>query len=138
MRWLKGVVIQTNKLSVRIELETGRRLWATPHFKLQIQEHVLVSWDYTGNRVRHLTTNERLAAEESEMDKTELAESEGFPIPMVEGFEGDVDDLAEPTNDTIVFNVDLEESEERSFPIPLGEDVDRDDVVLLRDDIHIY
>lgn len=141
MRWLKGVVMKTNDLSVQIELETGRRFWATPNFKLQIMEQVVVSWDYTRNTVRHLTTNERLAQEESEEDKTELAKSEGFPIPMGEEFEGSVEDLAELTDNIIMPNEDtlaIMDSEERSFPIPLGEDVDRDDVVLLRDDIHIY
>jgi len=139
MRWLKGVVIDRRYGLVQIELETGRKVWTTPTPKLQMCEQVLISWDYTNDEVKHLTTKERLANKETNQDLKELAKSEGFPIPSGEVLEGDVNDLAEPTNDSIVLNKDEEsESEERSFPIPLGEDVDCDNVVLLRDDIHIY
>lgn len=137
MRWLKGVVIDRKHGLIQVELSTGRKVWATPPFKLEMRENVLISWDYTNDRIRHLTTNAKLEKETSEREKAELAMSEVFRNPSDEAFEGDVSDLTEPTGSGNPTEEESDVSEERSFPIPLDEDVGRDDVVLLRDDIHI-
>lgn len=136
MRWLNGVVIDRRHNAVQIELATGRKVWATPDFHVEMRENVLISWDYTNDCIATLTTQKRLDSAETEQEKVEALESEAFRSPSCDEFEGDVSDIVEtssgePTEDES--NV----SEERSFPIPLDEDVDRDDVVLLRDDIHI-
>jgi hypothetical protein len=136
MRWLKGVVIDRKHGLVRIELETGRKVWATPPFHVGMKEQVLISWDYTTDNISDFTTKERLDAIETEQERAEVALSEVFQSPLDEDVEGDVDDLVE-TSSGQPTEEESDVSEERSFPIPLDEDVDCNDIVLLRDDIHI-
>jgi len=137
MKWLNGVVMGRKHGLVQIELETGRKVWATPHFNLEMREHVLISWDYTKDCIAILTTKERLERLETEQDRAESEVGEAFRSPSCDESEGDVSDVVETssgqqtTEETYV-------SEERSFPVPSVEDVDCDNVVLLRDDISIY
>lgn len=136
MRWLKGVVIGRKHGLIQIEMETGRKVWATPPFHIGMKEQVLISWDYTTDNIGILTTKERLDSIETPEERAERQNSEVFQSPLNEESEGDVSDLVEissgqPTDDESYV------SEERSFPIPLDDDVDRNDIVLLRDDINI-
>ena len=141
MRRLKGVVLKTKKPEVLIELDTGRRVWTTPPFILTIQDHVLVSWDYTNDCIGTITTQKRLAGTETERDKVELASMfDVFQNPLDEEFEGDMSDTVELSNgykvaqrkeeDSMIDIIDV-------FQSPLGEDVDCDSIVELRYDIHI-
>ena len=138
MRWLKGVVINTSSINsvVQIELETGRRCWATPHFKLDIHENVLISWDYTNDRVNIITTKERWKHTDTERERIEarMNKIDGFQNPSDEELEGDLSDITETSSKQKPYE-DEENSKCDVFQIPLGEDVDRDDVVLLRKDI---
>lgn len=137
MRWLKGVVIGRRYGSVQIELETGRKVWATPTFHLEIQEQVLISWDYTNDAIGALTTRERLNSMETPEERAENQISDVFRSPADEEFEGDVTDLDEPSDSGKPTDSESDVSEERCFPIPLDDEVDFDDVVLLKDDINI-
>lgn len=137
MRWLKGVVIQTSGQNVLVELDTGRRSWATPHFKLSAQEHVLVAWDYTNDCVGIITTKERWTGTETERDRVEASSMIDVSLsPSDEGFEGDINDIGEPSN--INFTDETEEDsmiDVDVFQNPSDEDVDCDSIVELRDDI---
>jgi lactam utilization protein B len=137
MRWLKGVVMQIRDHIVLIELENGRKEWATPHFKLNLRETVLVAWDYTNDCIGIITTKERWESIETEQDKAEIEAVDIFPNPSDESFEGEPDDIEVPSN--TVLN---DETEENSismvdvFRVPLNdEDVDIDSIVELRHDI---
>jgi len=137
MRWIKGVVIMTANKAVLIELENGKKEWATPHFKLNIREQVLIAWDYTNDCIGTITTKERWENTETEQDKVEASSMiDVFQSPSDEPFEGDLNDLGEPSNNNFI-----DEAEENSmidvdvFQSPSNEDVDRDDIVELRDDI---
>ena len=146
MRWLKGVVINTmpsaarsTHLTIEVELETGRRAWATPHFKLNVREAVLVSWDYTNDRIDFITTKERLAAADTEQTQAEDLMIENsmidvFQSPLNEELEGDLSDIIEPSSQQ-----EPDREEENSmvdvFRSPLGDDVDCDSIVELRKDI---
>lgn len=136
MRWLKGVVIDRKYKLIRIELETGRKVWATPPFHIGMKEQVLISWDYTTDNISVLTTKERLDSVETPEERAERQNSEVFQSPLCGESEGDVTDLLE-TSSGQATEEESYVSEERSFPIPLDEDVDRDNIVLLRDDINI-
>lgn len=138
MRWLKGVVKETRRTTVRIELETGRKIWATPHFKLDVSEQVLIAWDYTNDCIGIITTKERWNSIETERDKVEGSSMiDVFLSPLDDEFEGDLNGSEVPSNRNL--HNRTEESEPTSivdvFPVPLDEDVDRDDMVELRDDI---
>jgi hypothetical protein len=136
MRWLKGVVQATSDNNVLIELENGRREWATPPFKLSIREHVLVSWDYTNARIGTITTSERWAHTETIRDiMEEKSMIDVFQSPMGEPFEDEADDPAETSNTFEVSDRDSEGSMVEVFRVPLGEDVGCDDAVDLRHDI---
>jgi hypothetical protein len=137
MRWLKGVVIGRKHGLVHIEMETGRKVWATPTFHLAIQEQVLISWDYTEDNIGILTTRERLNSMETDQERAESQPSDVFQSPLGEEFEGDVSDLDVPTDSGNPTEEESDVSEERSFPIPLDEDVDPDNIVLLKDDISV-
>lgn len=136
MRWLKGVVISNSLISsaVEIELETGRRCWAAPHFKLEIREAVMISWDYTNDRVGFITTKERLTATNTERAQAETSISEVFQSPLNEELEGDLSDITE-TSSKQKPNEEKENSMLDVFRNPLVEDVDCDSVVELRKDI---
>jgi hypothetical protein len=137
MKLLKGVVIARLSGSVQIELETGRKVVAAPPFKVGIREQVLIAWDYTNDCVGSITTAERLAAKETDEERVEVAQSEVFQSPWSEEVEGDLSDLDVPS-EVGKPEGEEQESDERSFPIPMVEDVDLSDIVLLKDDIHIY
>jgi len=137
MRWLKGVVQSTKGPEVLIELDTGRRVWATPPFKLFIQEHILISWDYTNDYVGIITTKERWASTETERDRIEEASMiDVSQNPSDEELEGDLSDLGKPSSTTESTQGDEEESTSMFdvFQNPLGEDVDCDSIVELRYD----
>jgi hypothetical protein len=138
MRWLKGVVCETHKTLIRIELENGRKVWATPHFKLGICEQVLVIWDYTNDCIGIITTKERWTGTETEQDKAEASSMvDDFLSPSDERFEGELDGLEIASN-----HIFENETEDNSismvdvFPVPShDEDVDLDSMVELRYDI---
>jgi len=137
MRWIKGVVCETRRTAVRIELETGRKVWTAPHFKLGIREQVLIAWDYTNDCIGTITTKERWKSTETERDKAEASSMiDVFRSPSNEPFEGNLNDLGEPSNNNFI-----DRAEENSmidvdvFQSPSDEDVDRDDIVELRNDI---
>jgi hypothetical protein len=89
MRFVKGVVIRTSSKRALIGFDTGRHTWATPNFKVSVGERVLVSWDYTNDCIKDITTQDRLDT------KTETEVSEGFSLPMVERAEAQSEDEAE-------------------------------------------
>jgi hypothetical protein len=144
MKWLKGVVTKTEPFSVRttsptvqVELENGRRVWATPHFKLSLCEHVLIAWDYTNSCIGMITTKKRLDQMETERDKVEASSMiDVSRNPSDEVFEENLSDLGESSNSSLT-----EKGEEDSmieievFQNPTCEDVDRDSIVELRNDI---
>ncbi len=84
MRWLKGVVLNKKAGLIQIELDTGRRIWATPSFSTSIREHILVSWDYTHDCIKSITTPEKLAREETDEDIAE-AEAGNLAVDDKEG-----------------------------------------------------
>lgn len=89
MRFVKGVVVRTSSKRALIGFDTGRHTWATPTFKVSVGEPVLVSWDYTNDCIKDITTQDRLKT------KTETEVSEGFSLPMVERAEVEPEDEAE-------------------------------------------
>lgn len=138
MRWLKGVVISTSKISsaVEIELDTGQRCWAAPHFKLGIREAVLISWDYTNNRVDTITTKERRAATDTERTRAEASMNEVFQSPSNEELEEDLSDTTETSSKQKPGRDAEYDSMVDVFRNPTGEDVDCDSIVELRKDIN--
>lgn len=89
MRFMKGVVVRMRSNQALIEFDTGRHIWTTPNFKVSVGEPVLVSWDYTNNCIKGITTQDRLDT------KTETEVFEGFSLPMVERAEAESEDEAE-------------------------------------------
>lgn len=137
MKWLKGVVMLIIDENVHIELENGRKAWATPHFKLNIREHVLVAWDYTNNCIGTVSTAERLKTMPTERYKVEAKMVDVFQSPLGDMSEEELNDVVETSDKEMPTGKDTQEIDVRSFPNPLGEDegVDRDSMVDLRDDI---
>jgi hypothetical protein len=106
MKRLKGVVINKKDGLIEVELETGRRIWTTPSFNISIREQILISWDYTHDCIKSMTTSKRLAQEETDEDRAEAetgnttlyddkgggaeteeeseTKTEGFSLPLVE------------------------------------------------------
>lgn len=89
MRRLKGVVINKRDGLIQIELETGRRIWATPSFSISIREQILLNWDYTHDCIHSMTTPEKLAHEETEEDIAE-AEAGNLVIDNEEGGDNNI------------------------------------------------
>ena len=89
MRFMKGVVVRTRSNQALIGFNTGRHVWTTPNFKVSVGEPVLVSWDYTNDCIKDITTQDRLDT------KAETEVSEGFSLPMVERAEVEPEDEAE-------------------------------------------
>ncbi len=108
MRRLKGVVINKKDGLIQIELETGRRIWATPSFNISIREHILLNWDYTHDCIHSMTTAERLAQEETDED---IAEAEAGNL-AIDNKEGGDNDVAEEKG----------EAENEDFSLPLVEE----------------
>ncbi len=107
MRFMKGVVIRTSSKRALIGFDTGRHTWATPKFKVSVGERVLVSWDYTNDCIKDITTQDRLDT------KAETEVSEGFSLPMVERAEVEPEDEAEV--------------EAEAFSRPMGERAEAED-----------
>jgi len=128
MRWLKGVVIATAKDKVRIELDTGRKVWATPHFKLSMCEQVLIAWDYTNDCIGTLTTKKRWESLETEQSIREASTIDVFLSPVGDEIDGDLNGSEIPSNKKL--RIGIEDDEPTSmidvFPIPTNEDVDCD------------
>lgn len=117
MRFIKGVVVRTSSKRALIRFDTGRHTWATPNFKLSVGEPVLVSWDYTNDCIKDITTQDRLDT------KAETEVSEGFSLPMVERAEVEDEDEAEV--------------EAEVFSRPLGERAEAEDEGESDDDFEI-
>lgn len=135
MKWLKGVVILIIDENVYVELENGRKAWATPRFKLSIREHVLVSWDYTNDKIGIITTKERWAQTDTKRTQVEASMVDSFQNPLGEVFEEELTDIVETSNEEMPTDRETSVVEGRCFPNPLGDEVDREIVVILRDDI---
>lgn len=137
MKWLKGVVMLIIDENVYIELENGRKAWATPRFKVVIREHVLIAWDYTNDCIGTVSTAERLQTMPTERYRVEAKMVDVFQSPLGDTSEEELNDVAETSDKEMPTGEDTSEVDDRSFPNPLGEDegVDRNTMVDLRDDI---
>ena len=125
MRFMKGVVSRMQSNRALIGFNTGRYVWTTPNFKVSVGEPVLVSWDYTNDCIKSITTQDRLDT------KAETEASEGFSLPMVERAE--VEDEDETEVEAEVFSRPMGERAEAE-----AEDTGKSDDNIEIDEAHIH